>query len=295
MAEYSNIAWTDHTFNPWIGCTKVSPACDRCYAAEFAKRHEPKVIWGSPGFKAVHRRTSPENWKKPLSWNRKAKSPAFGERRPRVFCASLADVFDNDADPEWRKDLWDLIGATPALDWLLLTKRPQNIVKMLPADWGAEGWSNVWLGTTVENQAEAERRIPALLDNPAPAHFLSCEPLLGPVRIDDIGRGAEVIKPLVGITWRASPEGMRVVKSGGAKIDWVIIGGESGHGFRPMSMDWVAALRVQCRDAKVPVFFKQDSSIKPGSKGRASPELWNCKQFPTPTPPLIPPPVPDSK
>lgn len=248
MAEYSNISWTTHTFNPVVGCTKVSPACDRCYAAEYAKRYEPLVKWGEPGVKAVHRRTVESNWRKPLTWNKKAKAAGY---RHRVFCASLSDVFDNDWPEQTRRDLFDLIGATDSLDWLLLTKRPQNIAHMLPGDWGA-GWPNVWLGTTVENQLEADRRIPHLVRVPAAVHFLSCEPLLGPVKIKEYL----------------------------ADIQWVIIGGESGSNFRPMSMEWVAGLRVECRDANVPVFFKQDSSIKPGSKGRASPELWNCKQFP---------------
>src|SRR6185312_11609666 len=134
MGENSAIAWCDMTFNPIIGCTKISAACDHCYAAEYAKRYEPLVKWGEPGQKVVYRRTAESNWRKPLQWNRAAKLPQFGERRPRVFCASLADVFDNGWDPQWRADLWDLIGATPALDWLLLTKRPQNIRDMLPND-----------------------------------------------------------------------------------------------------------------------------------------------------------------
>lgn len=282
MAENSNIAWTTHTFNPWIGCTKVSPACDRCYAEEWAAHYAKDVIWGKPGQHSKLRRT--KTWRDPLAWNKKAAADQtmFGGERPRVFCASLADVFDNDAPPDWRKDLWDLIGATPALDWLLLTKRPQNIKDMLPADWGADGWANVWLGTTVENQIEADRRIPHLLQIPARVHFLSCEPLLGPVRIDDLaGPDGAVLKPLCGLTWGPGSKGMHLRTAGGPKIDWVIIGGESGHNYRTMSMEWVAALRVQCRDARVPVFFKQDSSIKPGCKGRASPELWACKQFPT--------------
>jgi protein gp37 len=258
MAENSAIEWTDHTFNPVVGCTRVSDACKYCYAAEYAKRYEPLVTWGGPGQRAVLRRTAPSNWRKPLSWNKRAKNPEFGERRPRVFCASLADVFDNDWEPQVRADLWDLIEATPALDWLLLTKRPQNIKEMLPKDWG-DGWPNVWLGTTVENQEEANRRIWHLLDVPARVHFLSCEPLLGAVDL----------RPHIG----PDPTGAR-------KISWVIIGGESGHNFRTMSMEWVATMRVQCRDANVPVFFKQDSSIKPGCKGRASDALWACKQFP---------------
>ncbi len=252
MAENSNIAWCDHTFNPVVGCTKVSAACDHCYAAEYAKRYEPLVTWGGPGQKAVHRRTAESNWRKPLSWNKRAKNPEFGERRPRVFCASLADVFDKDWDPQVRADLWDLIGATPALDWLLLTKRPQNIADMLPGDWDG-GWDNVWLGTTAENQQEYDRRKKHLLAVPARVHFFSCEPLLGSI---DLGEG---------------PHG-----------DWYIVGGESGANFRPMSMGAVEQLRFQCSNRNIAFFFKQDSSVKPGSKGRASPELMACRAFPQP-------------
>lgn len=259
MGANTNIQWANFSFNPVIGCTRVSPACDRCYAAAWAKIYEPNVKWGEPGQKVAYRLTAPANWRMPHRWNKlAAKTALLDVPRPRVFCASLSDVFDNGWDPQWRKDLWDLIDATPYLDWLLLTKRPQNIHEMLPADWGDKGWDNVWLGTTVENQTEAERRIPHLLSVPAHVHFLSCEPLLGPLKLTPWLYG--------------SPQH--------PGIDWIIIGGESGPGFRMMDMNWVADLRVQCRDAKVPVFFKQDSSKKPGSKGRASPELWACKNFP---------------
>ena len=146
MGEQTGISWTDHTFNPWIGCTAVSAACDHCYAETLAKRYG----WDF----AARRRTSENNWRNPRRWNRAAERD--GVRR-RVFCASLADVFDNQVPPEWRADLWDLIRACPSLDWQLLTKRPQNIARMLPDDWG-DGWPNVWLGTTAEN---SERRIAA--------------------------------------------------------------------------------------------------------------------------------------
>ena len=176
MAEHSKIEWTDATFNPWVGCTKISPACDNCYAEGWAKRSGSGELW-----QGARQRTSAENWRKPLAWNKKA--AASGENR-FVFCASLADVFDNQVPSDWRADLWPLIRATPALTWQLLTKRPQNIAKMLPPDWGT-GYANVWLGTTAENQDEADRRVPHLLAVPAKVRFLSCEPLLGPL---DLGR-----------------------------------------------------------------------------------------------------------
>ena len=141
--ENSKIEWTDHTFNPWIGCQKVSAGCDHCYAEALMDLRYRKVKWGPHG---VRRRTSEQNWKMPLKWHDQAEE--FKEmhgRRPRVFCASLADVFDNKADPVWREDLFAFIRECHRLDWLLLTKRPQNVLRMLPPGWGG-GYRNVWLG-----------------------------------------------------------------------------------------------------------------------------------------------------
>ncbi len=232
MAENSKIEWTDHTFNPWVGCTKVSPACDHCYAEGWAKRTGHPELWTGE-----RRLTSEANWKQPIKWNRAA---AAAGARHRVFCASLADVFDNQVPTHWRWELWQLIAHTPALDWLLLTKRPQNIAKMLPQVWP---WPmpNVWLGTTVENQEEANRRIPALLAVPARVRFLSCEPLLGPVSLS--------------VTWLSVPVGDGPERMDG--IDWVIAGGESGGGARMMAPIWAASLRDQCAGAGVAFFMKQ--------------------------------------
>lgn len=230
MGDTTTIEWADKTFNPWIGCTKVSAACDNCYAEAFDKRYEGGKHWGP---KAPRRRTSESNWKKPLQWNRAAEKAGI---RYRVFCASLADVFDNKAPPEWRNDLWALIHMTPHLDWLLLTKRPQNIPKMMGA------WDrfpdNVWLGTTVENQDEANRRIPHLCSVEAAVRFLSCEPLLGPI---DLSEPAKY----------------------GATIDWIIVGGESGPNARPMHPLWVDAIRQQCQNFKIPFLFKQWGEWEP--------------------------------
>ena len=225
MGEQTGIAWTDHTFNPWIGCTAVSPACDHCYAETLAKRYG----WDF----TARRRTSENNWRNPRRWNRAAERD--GVRR-RVFCASLADVFDNQVPPEWRVDLWDLIRACPALDWQLLTKRPQNIAKMLPANWGF-GWPNVWLGTTAEDQVEYDRRWPKLRDVSATVHFISYEPALGPLTI------INGIMPIP---------------------DWVIAGGESGPGARVMLPWWTAQLCAECDDAGAAFFFKQVGSNHTG-------------------------------
>lgn len=260
MAENSKIEWTHHTFNPWIGCTKVSPACDHCYAETWDKRYNGGAHWGA---KAPRRRTSAALWQKPVKWNKEAAAKGI---RYRVFCASLADVFDNQVPDEWRADLWALIAATPNLDWLLLTKRPQNIKKMLPADWG-DGYLNVWLGTTVENRDESYKRIPHLLRAPAFVRFLSMEPLLGAVDLTAIGLPVNmdgVLDALRGHSWiehwhddQGKERSKEVRKEWGAKIDWVITGGESGEHFRPANPDWFRALRDQCAGAGTPFLFKQ--------------------------------------
>ena len=176
MAENSKIEWCHHTFNPWTGCTKIGPGCDHCYAEGWAKR-SGIVQWG-PG--AERRRTSEANWRQPVKWN--AEAERLGVRY-RVFCASLADVFDNAVPVEWRRDLFDLIAKTPNLDWLLVTKRIGNAKTMMAdalhlnptALSNGQIWPlpNVWLGITVVNQAEADRDIPKLLATPAVVRFLS--------------------------------------------------------------------------------------------------------------------------
>lgn len=231
MGENSTIEWTDHTFNAWVGCTKISPACDHCYAESCAKRTGAAALW-----QGKRRRTSEVNWRGLLRWNRDAERA--GVRR-RVFCASLADVFDNQVLSEWRRELWELIRVTPHLDWQLLSKRPQNIGKMLPESWG-DGWPNVWLGTMVANQDEADRNVPALLSVPAARRFLSCEPLLGPTSL---------------VKWHGFHRG--TAPAWQPTIDWVIVGGESGPGARPTHPDWVRDLRDQCAGAGVAFFFKQ--------------------------------------
>ena len=245
----TSIEWAHYSFNPWIGCTKVSPGCDNCYAEKLATARLG-VAWGPH---AERRRTADSTWRQPLAWNRKAQAAG---KRARVFCASLADVFDNQVPDAWREDLFHLIARTEHLDWLLLTKRPQNIARMLPrvpgdhwAAWGA-GWPNVWLGTTVENQAEAERRIPHLLSVPARVRFLSCEPMLDRVHIRE--------------HWLVRHH------DNSARIDWIIAGGESGPGARLPAQDWLRALRDQCAAAGVPFFFKQWGEwapISPSSAG----------------------------
>ncbi|SPD47493.1 phage Gp37/Gp68 family protein [Cupriavidus neocaledonicus] len=262
MSENSKIEWTDHTFNPWEGCQKVGPGCDHCYAetrnARFAGG--TAINWG-PG--APRRRTSAANWRKPLAWNANHNA-FFAEhgRRQRVFCASLADVFDNAVDPAWRADLFDLIYATPNLDWLLLTKRIGNVNGMLVGP-GMPGRlpSNVWLGATIVNQVEADRDIPKLLATPAAVRFLSMEPLLGPVDLDrHLWKCCgNPIPGHPGDGWMQPPDPPECCgdREPVDLLHWVIVGGESGPGARPMHPGWARSLRDQCAAAGVPFLFKQ--------------------------------------
>lgn len=251
MGEGSRIEWTDHTFNPWWGCAKVSPGCEHCYAESSSKRwgHE---IWGHGG---ERRFFGEKHWNEPLRWNR---AVPVGERR-RVFCASMADVFEDRADLHTpRHHLWRLISKTQDLDWLLLTKRPENLAKLLP--WGPvmsvagrwlDPWPNVWIGVTVEDQQRADERIPRLLEVPAVVRFLSCEPLLGAVRLPAEALG-ECSDPQCGdSTWD------HACTLGLPGVDWVIVGGESGPGARPMDPYWARSLRNQCTSAGVAFHFKQ--------------------------------------
>lgn len=282
MGTDSKIEWTDHTFSPWTGCTKVSPACDRCYAEGWAKR-SGHVKWGSG---QPRRRTSDANWRMPLKWNREAERTGV---RPRVFCASLADVFDNEVDPAWRADLFKLIADTQNLNWLLLTKRVGNVMKManevadmprtgshtghlIAHQWRNNGSppKNVWLGATVVNQEEADRDIPKLLAVPAAKRFLSIEPMLGPVDLNYVrqriqAQRSQLARAINGETW----------------LDWVIVGSESGPGARrdPNMVSWVASLRDQCVDAGVAFLWKQD--VINGKKiGAPQLEGQSWQQFP---------------
>ncbi|RVT96307.1 phage Gp37/Gp68 family protein [Rhodovarius crocodyli] len=286
MAESSAISWTDATWNPWIGCTRISPACDHCYAADWAKRHKKEDLWEG----RLHR-TSVQTWTLPRRLERQAVKDG---RRIRCFVASLSDFFDNQADPAWREEAWAVMRATPHVDFLVLTKRAQNIAKMLPPDWG-QGYPNVALGTTVENQAEADRRVPQLLAVPARLRFLSCEPLLGPVTLDgwlpgengcqscDDGEGygnrcsRGDIPREEQCPWRWAVQ--TVTEHGPMDehgcpasvsceiqtIDWVIVGGESGPQARPMHLDWARSLRDQCAAAGVPFHFKQWGTWSPAA------------------------------
>lgn len=245
MGETTAISWTDHTFNPWWGCVKVSPACDHCYAETFSKR-VGQHVWGKG---APRRFFGDKHWAEPLKWERAAVKS--GVRR-RVFCASMADVFENRGEllDEARARLWTLITDTPHLDWQLLTKRPANIRRMIPSQWAHEQWpSNVWVGITAETQDWLETRgywmeriNPAVL-------FISYEPALGLIRVP---------------RW----------------AQWVIAGGESGDRHRTPDVNWFRSVRDQCVDLGVAFWFKQHGGRTPAANGcELDGREW--KQFPS--------------
>lgn len=224
MAETTEISWADATFNPVIGCTKISPACDHCYAARDNERRKWVSAWG-----AERKRT--KTWGQPHQWNRKAEKTGY---RPRVFCASLADVFDNQWEDEWRTDFWQLVRETPNLRWMLLTKRIGNAPKMLPSDWP---FPHVGLMSTLANQEEWDRDYHKLASIPAAWHGVSSEPLLSLINIRN------------------------------AKPDWIIAGGESGPQYRFTDPNWVRSLRDQCEQNGIAFHFKQWGGNRPKANG----------------------------
>lgn len=303
MVENTSISWADDTFSPWIGCTKVSPACDGCYAEHLMDTRMHRVNWGPHGERV---RTAPANWKKPLKWDREQAAAVQAWRtnpfalaetpKPSrfVFCASLADVFDNAVPPEWRRDLFELIRATPHLTWLLLTKRPQNITRLFfetlhedqHPDWVVHPhqlWPrNAAIGCTVVTQAEADRDIPKLLAAKAalkPAFaFLSMEPLMEAVDISEwlFGRVAPCAACPKDEDCECGWMGRHKLP-GEVGLDWVITGGETDQGkhkARPSHADWFRSLRDQCAAAEVPFHHKQNGewlTLKAGYPHRTDP------------------------
>ncbi len=259
MSEKTGISWTDHTFNPWWGCVKVSPACVNCYAERDSNRYGFKV-WGP---ESERRFFGPKHWEEPLRWNKKA--VVDGVRR-RVFCASMADVFEDRPDlVQSRADLFLTIEETPALDWLLLTKRPDNIRRLMPKWWNGRPWPNVWMGTTVENQEWADKRIPWLVDVPAVVRFISYEPACGPLDLTRL----QLIRPIGNrpSAWLNALTGHYVGPDDITpdRIHWVIAGGESGPKAKPSHPDWFRSVRNQCASAAVAFHFKQWGEWQDGS------------------------------
>jgi protein gp37 len=242
MGQTTGIQWTDHTFNPWWGCEKVSPACDHCYAEALAKRYGHGV-WGGG---APRRFFGDKHWAEPLKWNRAAATAGI---RRRVFCASMADVFEDRPDVAAdRARLFRLIDATPHLDWQLLTKRPANIRRLVPASWREQYPPNVWFGITAENQDWLNVRGRWMREIAPQVLFVSWEPALGLITVP---------------SW----------------AQWVIAGGESGSHCRPIDPDWVRSVRDQCLAADVPFFFKQWGGFHPKAHG-AELDGREWKEFP---------------
>ena len=269
MGKNSAIAWTDHTFNPWWGCQKVSEGCKNCYAEQLADHRRHMSVFGPVA--TTKRKTMSENyWDQPLKWN-KAAHAGLGVIRKRVFCASMADVFEDHPQVEdWRERLWAVIEMTPNLDWMLLTKRPENIEAMLPERWifGSGTPKNIWLGVSAENQDHLESRWPVLQGIVRTwgirYSFLSLEPLLGPIDLEVAYEYQEHDED--GIKWCPG-------------VDWVIVGGESGPNARPMNLGWARAIRDQCIDNEIPFFFKQIGG-KDKEKGGDVLDRQVWRQFP---------------
>lgn len=270
MSEITKIEWADKTFNPWIGCTKVSPGCMKCYAEARDIRFAKGAHWGKG---APRQRTSAATWKNPVKWNKEA---AIVKQRPRVF-PSLCDWLDAEVPIEWLVDFLRLIHDTPNLDWLLLTKRPENWKPRLQearefafsafskGDHELHAWlfnwlngephapKNIWLGVSVENQECADERIPLLLATPAKIRFLSVEPLLGSVNLTKLCADESMGSTFNCLTGYGDWNDAKQFEP----IDWVIIGGESGHEARPCNVNWIQSIIRQCWKEKVPCFVKQ--------------------------------------
>lgn len=239
MGADTTIEWTTHTWNPWQGCAKVSPGCDHCYMFSDKRRYgqDPETVV----------RSKPPTFSAPL----KIREPGM------VFTCSWSDWFIRDAD-DWRAEAWDIIRRTPHLTYQILTKRPSRMKHCLPPDWGA-GYSNVWLGVSVESQ-EHGRRVTTLLETPAHKRFVSAEPLLGPLSLGCIPWSASnrgYVNALTGVTEfpevAATPHGAPPIRP----LDWVIVGGESGDHSRPFDVAWARSLVKQCQKSGVAVFVKQ--------------------------------------
>jgi protein gp37 len=248
LGETTNIEWADATWNPWHGCTKISPGCKFCYM------YREKIRYGQDPKKIVRGKTT---FDEPLKWARGVgleRNEAGEKIVPHfIFTCSWSDWFIEEADA-WRPEAWRIIRATPEFTYLILTKRPWRIADRLPPDWGKSGYPNVWLGVSAENQKYAEQRIPFLLREPAAKKFLSLEPLLAPIdlrnlSIDDPLHGKIALDALTGRTYI---DGKWNGFFCGGGVDWVIVGGESGSLARPMDPAAVRSLRDQVTEHRRP-------------------------------------------
>ena len=313
MAERTNIEWCDASLNLWWGCTKVSQGCKHCYAEHLSDQRYGRGCWGPTGT-----RQEVKSWRSTLNKiSRRAKAEG---RRLKVFCSSMCDVFEgpDTMGGDWvggagspfinpnyevtrrlRAELLALVPEHPELDFLLLTKRPENILKMVPDKWLRAWPINAWIGTSVEDQATADERIPHLLNIPARVRFLSCEPLVGAVEFYEEGHCCKKCGRLLtyGTEEDASyevpcvncgctrwvwdlPSNKASFGDGDLALDWVICGGEAGANARPMDPNWARSLRDQCRDAGVPFFFKQWGEWLPADHFQRDPEYvrWSNEE-----------------
>ena len=254
----TKIEWTrrgdvpGYTFNPWIGCTHVSPGCDNCYAEYMMDTRYKRVSWGA---RQPRQRTSEAYWKQPYRWNKKAQQAG---NQPLVFCASLADVFDGEVSPQWRRDAFRIMEETPFLQWLILTKRIENASRMLPSNWMESPPANIRIGVSAENQENLSRRVRVLSQLPFP-NFISAEPLLAPITIEHLAKTN--------------------------RIDWVIAGGESGANARPANITWFLKLKNECKATGIPFFMKQLGTHLSSGRGKGNdweslPEILKIREFP---------------
>ncbi len=266
MGDVTGISWCDHTYNAWIGCTKVSEGCKLCYAERDNERFRWTDRWGPQGTRRKTK-TAPDV----IKWNKQAwlecgacgvrgplltfpncpacGKPALRPTRQRVFVNSLSDIFE-DRSELWpiRNEFWALSQMCSNLDFLLLTKRPENIIRMAPRGWKAWRWpDNIWLGVSVENQARAEERIPLLLHVPANVRWISVEPMLEAIDLSDWLCPISYFE----IDGEAEPD------IDPSEIDWVVLGGESGPNCRPMQVKWAREVRNECQLSGTPFFMKQ--------------------------------------
>jgi protein gp37 len=284
MSDRTAISWTDATWNPVTGCTKVSPGCAHCYAEAITlrfKRGGPYL----PGKTTI--RLHPDRLDQPLRW-----------RRPRrIFVCSMSDLFHEDVPLSFLSRVWGIMRETPRHTYQMLTKRPERMLEWLKTldtmrrgvcappeseipftEWFLNTYPNIWLGVSVENQYWADRRIPLLLQTPAAVRFLSLEPLLKRLFLKHEWLTGRMKPVSMSGAYTGFPPGRTI--GGGEHVNQVIIGGESGPGHRPMDPAWVEDIAGQCRAAGVPVFVKQDSGARPGQQGRLSDDLWGLKEFP---------------
>lgn len=285
MADKTAIGWTDATWNPSTGCDRISEGCDNCYALTMAARLKgmgnPKYQrdglppTSGPGFGLS---THLDTLDLPLRW----------QRPRRIFVNSMSDLFHAEVASGFIGSVWNTMALAERHTFQLLTKRHGRLRSLLKR-WEDAGWywrredvvwcgplggplPNVWCGVSVENQKWADIRVPALLDTPAAMRWLSCEPLLGPLDLLNCA-GVSAIER----DWIGGPGG----GSGSPHplVDWVVVGGESGPGRRPMDLRWLESIVSQCQEAEVPVWVKQDSGPRSGQQGRIPDELF-IQEFP---------------